>query len=81
MISEWCKREVLKDKSILQKQHSIVQFIAGYRGGKKPVVKVYLRKKDEQVEMLFKNCCKLPKDTEYEFVSVVENSKKNIKGS
>lgn len=76
MISEWCKREVLKDKSILQKQHSIVQFIAGYRGGKKPVVKVYLRKKDEQVEMLFKNCCKLPKDTEYEFVSVVENSKK-----
>lgn len=76
VVSEWCKREVLKDKSLLQKQHSIVQFIAGYHGGRKPVVKVYLRKKDEQVVMLFKNCCKRPKETEFEFVNIDDDANK-----
>lgn len=76
MIREWRKREIIPDKSILQKQPSIVQFIAGYRGERKPVVKVYLREDDERAKMLFKDCCKVSKGTQFEFVNVVENSKR-----
>lgn len=75
VIEEWSKREVMQDRSILHKHPSIVQFIAGHRGDRKPVIKVYLRNNDEKAKQFFQNCCSVSEDTQFEFVNVAENSK------
>lgn len=65
-----CKREIIEDKTLLQKHPSIIQFIAGRRSDGKPVVKVYLRNDDLEAEHNFKNCSNVSEETRFEFVNV-----------
>lgn len=54
----------------MSKYPSIVRFIAGYKDGRTKVVKVYLHGDDQEVKESFKNCCKVSKDTCFEYVDV-----------
>lgn len=54
---------------------SIVRYIAGHRGNRRPVVKVFLRNGNKEDELFFKTCCTVTKNTQFEFVNV-EQSKK-----
>lgn len=67
MFNDWCKRDIIPDRSsLLQKYPSVIKFIIGHRGDKKPVLKVYLRNDDKNAELFFRNCCS--NDTVIEFV-------------
>lgn len=84
-IEEWHKREVIRDILELQKYPSIIKYIAGRRDDNKEVVKVYLSEDNEDAKNVFVRCCKVSKDTIFEFVNVEKwkQSQKNdeIKGT
>lgn len=55
---DWCKRDFIPDRSSFLKNYpSVIKFMIGHRGDKKPVLKVYLRNDDKNAELFFKNCC------------------------
>lgn len=41
VIKEWQKRKVIQNESVLREHPSIVRYIAGHRGNRRPVVKVF----------------------------------------
>lgn len=59
----------------MQKCPSIVKFIVGHKGDKKPVVKVFTRDDDKTTKSLFISCCKVSKDTKFEFEKVQDTNK------
>lgn len=74
VFNDWCKREIIDDKTQLQKYPSVIKYIIGHRGDKKPVLKVYLRNDDEKAKSFFEQCC--PNDTHIEFVHVGKTEEK-----
>lgn len=78
-IEEWLKREVVRDKSVLQHHPSILKYITGYRDSvdKKQVVKVFLNCEDKESEIFFKSCCDFSKDIQFEFVNVEKSKDRN----
>lgn len=75
MIKEWQKRKIIQDESVLLTHPSIIRYIAGHRGNRRQVVKVFLRNGKEEDELFFKTCCTVTENTQFEFVNV-EKSKK-----
>lgn len=58
VFKDWCKRDFIPDRSSFLKNYpSVIKFMIGHRGDKKPVLKVYLRNDDKNAELFFKNCC------------------------
>lgn len=55
VFEDWCKREIIDDKSQLHEYPSVIKYIIGHRGNNKPVLKVYLRNDDEKAKEFFKN--------------------------
>lgn len=47
-------------------------YIAGHRGNRRPVVKVFLRNGNKEDKLYFKTSCAVTEDTEFEFVNVEE---------
>lgn len=78
-IEEWLKREVVRDKSVLQNHQTILKYITGYRDSvdKKQVVKVFLNCEDKESEIFFKSCCDFSKDIQFEFVNVEKSKDRN----
>lgn len=78
-IEEWLKREIIRDRSVLQKYPSILKYITGYRDSvaEKQVVKVFLRGEDEETKTGFKDCCANSKDLQFEFVNVERSKDRN----
>ncbi|XP_052695493.1 uncharacterized protein LOC128173851 isoform X6 [Crassostrea angulata] len=82
-IEEWLKREVVRDKSVLQNHPSILKYITGYRDfvAKKQVVKVFLNCEDKdsqfKKEIFLKSCCFFSKDIQFEFVNVEKSKDRN----
>lgn len=74
VFNDWCKREIIDDKSQLQKYPSVIKYIIGHRGDKKPVLIVYLRNDDEIAKSFFEKCCS--NDTHIEFVHVGKTEEK-----
>lgn len=74
VFNDWCKREIIDDKSQLQKYPSVIKYIIGHRGDKKPVLKVYLRNDDGIAKKFFEKCCS--NDTHLEFVHVGKTEEK-----
>lgn len=77
MIKEWQKRKVILNESVLLRHPSIVRYIAGHRGNRRPVVKVFLRNGSDKDKLFFKTCCAVTEDTEFEYVNV-EKSKELV---
>lgn len=75
VFEDWCKREIIDDKSQLHEYPSVIKYIIGHRGNNKPVLKVYLRNDDEKAKEFFKTCCF--DDTHIEFVHVRKTEKKS----
>lgn len=75
VIKEWLKRDVIQDKTALEKHPSIMQYIAGRRLDGQPVVKVFLCDDDEDAQIGFKNACYDLEDMELEFLNLAEKSK------
>lgn len=75
VFEDWCKREIIDDKSQLHKYPSVIKYIIGHIGNNKPVLKVYLRNDDEKTKEFFKTCCS--DDTHIEFVHVRKTEKKS----
>lgn len=75
VFEDWCKREIIDDKSQLHEYPSVIKYIIGHRGNNKPVLKVYLRNDDEKAKEFFKTCCS--DDTHIEFVHVRKTKKKS----
>lgn len=70
-IAEWHKIEVIRNKFLLREYPSIIKYIAGHNGDGKDKVKVYLSDDDEEAEQFFKKeCRKVLKDPDFEFVIV-----------
>lgn len=78
-IEEWMKRDIVRDRSVLQKYPSILKYITGYRDSvdEKQVVKVFLCGEDEKTETFFKDCCAYSKDLQFEFVNVKRYKDRN----
>lgn len=76
MFNDWCKRDIIPDRSLLQKHPSVIQYIIGHRGDGKPVLKVYLCDDDAEAKQLFENRCS--QDTQIEYV-YVEKTKETLK--
>lgn len=75
VIKEWEQRDIIKDKSSLQNHPSIVKFIVGHKGDRKPVVKVFTRGDEETTKSFFISCCNVSKDTKFEFENVQDTNK------
>lgn len=75
VFEDWCKREIIDDKSQLHKYPSVIKYIIGHIGNNKPVLKVYLRNDDEKTKEFFKTCSS--DDTHIEFVHVRKTEKKS----
>lgn len=65
LFEDWCKLEIIDDKSQLHKYPSVIKYIIGYKGNDK-MLKVYLRNDDEKTKEFFKTCWS--DDTKIEFV-------------
>lgn len=65
VFEDWCKLEIIDDKSQLHKYPSVIKYIIGYKGNDK-MLKVYLRNDDEKTKEFFKTCWS--DDTKIEFV-------------
>lgn len=63
----------------MKKHPSIIKYITGYRDSndQKQVVKVYLHGEDKEAERVFKNCCGVSKDTQFEFENVERSKEKS----
>lgn len=75
LIKEWEQRDIIKHKSSLQNHPSIVKFIVGHKGDRKPVVKVFTRGDEETTKSFFISCCNVSKDTKFEFENVQDTNK------
>lgn len=86
-IEEWHKREIGETKSLLRSNPSVIKYIAGHKEeGTKEVVKVFVLNDDENTKSAFIKCCKVSKDTHFEFVKVkrtkqIQEKKKQNKGT
>lgn len=71
-IEEWLKREVVRDRSLLQTHPSILKYITGYRDSvdEKQVVKVFLCGDNEETKTFFKDYCANSENLQFDFVNV-----------
>lgn len=54
---------------------SIIKFIVGHKGDKKPVVKVFTRDDEEMTKSFFISCCKNSKHAMFEFENVKDSNR------
>lgn len=53
--ADWCKRDIIPDRSLLREYPSVIKFVIGHRGDKNPVLKVYLLNDDNNAKLFFRN--------------------------
>lgn len=71
--ADWCKRDIIPDRSVLQKYPSVTNFMIGHRGDKNPVLKVYLLNDDNNAELFFRE-----KYSKYARIECVHIKKKKM---
>lgn len=79
MTQNWIKREIIKDKSILQDHPAILHYIVGQKADGKEVAKVFLKEEIEKDIERFKRCCNVSKGIEFEFVNVSQKPESTLK--
>lgn len=71
--ADWCKRDIIPNRSLLQKYPSVTNFMIGHRGDKNPVLKVYLLNDDKKAELFFRK-----KYSKYARIECVHIKKKEM---
>ena len=80
MVKEWEKRETFEASDEIEDYDSVLTYIVGRKKDKKPYVKVFMKKQDDDAEQFFrKQGNKISNDTICEFVNIKDQLKKNQK--
>ena len=78
MVKEWEKRETIEASDEIEDYDSVLTYIVGRKKDKKPYVKVFMKKQDDDAEQFFrKQGNKISNDTICEFVNIKEQLKKS----
>ena len=78
VVKEWEKRETFEASEEIDDFDSVVTYIVGRKKDKKPCVKVFMKKQDDDAELFFRKQGKeISNDTICEFVNIKEQLKKN----
>lgn len=79
MTQNWLKREIIKDRSILQDHPTILHYIVGQKADGREVAKVFLKEEIEKDIERFKKCCNVSKGIEFEFINVSQKPESTLK--